>query len=57
MTVQQLMQRLSQMPPQAMVYALDPDTGNMEPVTGMTITSGDEDQGLLPMVDLHTDDL
>lgn len=57
MTVEQLMQRLRELPPHAMVYAFDPDTGDMEPVTGFTIEAGDEGKGLLPMVDLHTDDM
>lgn len=56
MTVTELIERLSACPPDAMVYAFDADTRELEPVTGLTATEGNEEHGLLPMVDLHTDD-
>ncbi len=57
MNVTDLINRLKECPPDAMVYAFDPDTGDMEPVTGLTSTEGNGGNGLLPMVDIHTDDM
>jgi len=57
MTAADLILMLQQLPPDAVVQAFDADTGDYEPVTGMTAEPAAADTQGKALVTLHTDDM
>lgn len=57
MTAADLIQHLQKLPPDAFVFAFDADTGDFEPITGMTLEPAGTTGNSQPVVTLHTDDM